>query len=293
MLQDGLYIYMRGVHTWLARVRDKHDNIYCKSATCKPLTVYEFKPTPPLLFSFPMAPGRRTVKKGETRMDAALDAMEPFGFPRKLTRTTVNKLLKVYGGNNEGWVFIEDSGYALLIEMLLEKQANSSPQVSMIEPNPGDGPDEVTPARYSDSALLPCPNTQTSDDTPLINQAIDTVLAASENGNQLPSKGVDGVSATSKLGSELPSKGVETVSATSELGNQLTLKCVDISSATSELECQSAGNLTLVENHGRKSQQLVTKLSHRKRKPCYGWITEDEGELIELPPAPLPTVFTT
>ncbi|XP_020209717.1 uncharacterized protein LOC109794678 isoform X2 [Cajanus cajan] len=165
-----------------------------------------------------MAPRRRSIKKGETRMDAALDAMEPFGFSRNLIQSTVHTLLKVYGGSTEGWVFIEDSGYALLIDTLLEKQANSSPRDNMIEANPGDGPDEVTPARCSESALMPCFKTQISDDTPLTNQAMDTASAASESDYELSSNGVYTVSAaTSELGTELPSKGVETVSATSEL----------------------------------------------------------------------------
>ncbi|XP_020209720.1 uncharacterized protein LOC109794678 isoform X3 [Cajanus cajan] len=155
-----------------------------------------------------MAPRRRSIKKGETRMDAALDAMEPFGFSRNLIQSTVHTLLKVYGGSTEGWVFIEDSGYALLIDTLLEKQANSSPRDNMIEANPGDGPDE----------------------------AMDTASAASESDYELSSNGVYTVSAaTSELGTELPSKGVETVSATSELGSLLPLKSVDISSVTSDL----------------------------------------------------------
>jgi len=35
------------------------------------------------------------LQKGESRMDAALDAMKPYGFPNRLVRTTVNSLLKV------------------------------------------------------------------------------------------------------------------------------------------------------------------------------------------------------
>ncbi|KAK7269250.1 hypothetical protein RIF29_21970 [Crotalaria pallida] len=59
-------------------------------------------------------------RKRETRMDAAIDSMEQYGFPSKLVRQTVHHLLKVYGGSH-GWVFIEDAAYSLLIETLLEK----------------------------------------------------------------------------------------------------------------------------------------------------------------------------
>ncbi|RDY08420.1 hypothetical protein CR513_07344, partial [Mucuna pruriens] len=233
-----------------------------------------------------MAPRRRSTKRGQTRMDAALDAMAPYGFPSKLVRTTVQNLLKanVYGGN-EGWIFIEDSGYTLLIDTLLEKQANPSPQVGLIEANPGDGPNEVTPAGCSSSALLAYSNTQTSNDTPLTNQGIDTVSAASGTGNELPIKGVDtAVSATSENGSELPFKSVDISSVTSETP----IKASTIS-AEKESECQPTGNLALGENHGSKSPQLVTMLCHKRRRPFHGWISNDdeEEELIELPPAPL------
>lgn len=56
-------------------------------------------------------------------------------------------------------------------------------------------------------------------------------------------------------------------------------------------ECQPSGNLALGENHGPKSPQLVTRLSDKKRKPCHGWISsDDEEELLELPPAPFSSV---
>ena len=35
------------------------------------------------------------LQKGESRMEAALDAMKPYGFPNRLVRTAVNSLLKV------------------------------------------------------------------------------------------------------------------------------------------------------------------------------------------------------
>lgn len=89
----------------------------------------------------------------DTRLAAALDAMRPYGFPQDLVEVTVGELLnvgqllflflffafyvamciwkqktimgfwvlaQVYGGN-EGWVFIEDSSYSVLVETLLEK----------------------------------------------------------------------------------------------------------------------------------------------------------------------------
>ncbi|GAU36653.1 hypothetical protein TSUD_213070 [Trifolium subterraneum] len=55
---------------------------------------------------------------GNTRMDAALDAMRQLGFEENLVRKTVEELLDVYEGI-QGWPFIEEGSYKLLIETLL------------------------------------------------------------------------------------------------------------------------------------------------------------------------------
>ncbi|KAK7356014.1 hypothetical protein VNO80_15280 [Phaseolus coccineus] len=240
-----------------------------------------------------MAPKR--TKKGEFRIDAALDAMQLYGFSRKLVRSTVKSLLDVYG-RNDGWVFIEDSSYTLLIDTLLEKQANPSPQDGLIEANPGDGPNEVTPAGCSNSALLACCKAQTSDDTPLTNQVMDTVSVAGETGSPLPIKNVDTVSTTSGIGSAFSLKYVGISSVNRGSANELLVKAESETpikaitiSAEKNSACQPAGNLAWRENHGPKSPQLVTRLNHKRRRPCYGWISsdeEDEENIIELIPSP-------
>jgi len=51
-------------------------------------------------------------------------------------------------------------------------------------------------------------------------------------------------------------------------------------------ECQPAGNLALRENHGPR----IPQLNHKRRRPCYGWISSDEEneDLIEvIPKSPL------
>lgn len=71
-----------------------------------------------------MAPRRRQPRRqtvGNTRMDAALDAMRQLGFEEKLIRETVEELLDVYEGN-QGWPFIEEGSYKLLIETILCKE---------------------------------------------------------------------------------------------------------------------------------------------------------------------------
>ncbi|KAI3939067.1 hypothetical protein MKX01_001935 [Papaver californicum] len=61
-------------------------------------------------------------KKKLTRYDAAYDHLGRggLGFTKKVIRTKIDSLLKVYG--DEGWVFIEDGAYKVLIDCLLEEQ---------------------------------------------------------------------------------------------------------------------------------------------------------------------------
>ncbi|KAL0321868.1 UNVERIFIED_CONTAM: hypothetical protein Scaly_2483200 [Sesamum calycinum] len=63
-------------------------------------------------------PRSRARKARLTRMDAAVDAMVPFGFPEEKVRKHVKELLKEYGGD-EGWPFIEECSYKELIDAIL------------------------------------------------------------------------------------------------------------------------------------------------------------------------------
>ncbi|XP_026414323.1 probable inactive histone-lysine N-methyltransferase SUVR1 [Papaver somniferum] len=63
-------------------------------------------------------------KKKLSRYDAAYDHLGRggLGFTKKVIRKKIDSLLKVYG--DQGWVFIEDGAYKLLIDCLLEEQEN-------------------------------------------------------------------------------------------------------------------------------------------------------------------------
>ncbi|XP_027934443.1 uncharacterized protein LOC114189914 isoform X2 [Vigna unguiculata] len=270
----------------MTRCSDPFSNISFPRSSSSVLTQH--------LFSVLMAPKRRSSKKGESRMDAALDAMHPYGFDKQRVRRTVRSLLEVYGGN-DGWVFIEESSYTLLVETLLK----ASPQVGLIEANPGDGSSEVTPASEvtavgcSNNALQACCKAQTSDDTPLTNNVMGTGTVTSETGSQLPIKSVDTVSSASGIGSVHSFKSVDTSSVNRRSSNELLIKAASETpikavtiSAEKKSECQPAGNLALRENHGPR----IPQLNHKRRRPCYGWISSDEEneDLIEvIPKSPL------
>ncbi|KAL7588707.1 hypothetical protein Lser_V15G36792 [Lactuca serriola] len=72
-----------------------------------------------------MAPKRRR-QTGLTRMDAALDQVSCFGFSRQLIRRTVKNLLKVYG--DDGWKLIEEDGYKVVIDFILDEQESEQKQ---------------------------------------------------------------------------------------------------------------------------------------------------------------------
>lgn len=73
--------------------------------------------------------------------------------------------------------------------------------------------------------------------------------------------------------------------------------CADYLVYYCRADCQPAGDLASGEIHGithaesprTKSSQPEGRLCHRKRKPCHGWISDDdeEEELIEVPLVPL------
>ncbi|KAK4790361.1 hypothetical protein SAY86_017665 [Trapa natans] len=91
----------------------------------------------------------RGRKKNDTRMDAALDAMGAMGFARAMVKAIVKELLKVY--TKEGWPFIEDNSYRLLIETILEKQEElDSKQVAL---HGGENPAESSAGPLSQSCI--------------------------------------------------------------------------------------------------------------------------------------------
>uniref|UniRef100_A0A7C9E7G1 WIYLD domain-containing protein n=1 Tax=Opuntia streptacantha TaxID=393608 RepID=A0A7C9E7G1_OPUST len=65
-------------------------------------------------------------------MDTAIDALKPMGFLPDVIRKKVKELLEVYGGR-EGWAFIEEASYKLLIDSILEDKENE--KCGLGEPN--------------------------------------------------------------------------------------------------------------------------------------------------------------
>ncbi|XP_066389633.1 uncharacterized protein [Miscanthus floridulus] len=66
--------------------------------------------------------GRPRAKRGDRRIDAAIDHLVPYGFPKPRIRKIINELLKLYG--KDGWFLLEEDSYRVVLDRLLEEQAH-------------------------------------------------------------------------------------------------------------------------------------------------------------------------
>ncbi|CAH9097659.1 unnamed protein product [Cuscuta europaea] len=147
-----------------------------------------------------MPPRNKRPKKGLHRIDAALDAMRPLGFANDAVRKSVKDLLKVYG--DEGWIFIEEGSYRVLIDALLSGETES-----VQEPD------------AEKRCVLDSSNLQRNAET-----------SANEQGSEM-AKDIDD---------------------------------------TQQLHVGFASKSSL--------PKMETKSSNRLKKPCYGWISDDEED---------------
>ncbi|CAM0144602.1 unnamed protein product [Urochloa decumbens] len=67
-------------------------------------------------------------KKGERRIDAAIDHLAQLGFPKPRIRKTIDDLLKVYG--KDGWMFLEEGSYEVVRDQLLDEQEQLEKQAA-------------------------------------------------------------------------------------------------------------------------------------------------------------------
>ncbi|CAD5180233.1 uncharacterized protein LOC103990200 [Musa acuminata AAA Group] len=108
-----------------------------------------------------MAP-RRQKKVGMMRIDAAIDALLPYGFSKETICSTVKKLLKVYD-DAAAWHIIEEDTYRLVIETILEEQEEKAreEQRANEEAKASEGPSLVAEANLLNSSLdLDCSRKQ-------------------------------------------------------------------------------------------------------------------------------------
>ncbi|GAV56760.1 WIYLD domain-containing protein [Cephalotus follicularis] len=232
-----------------------------------------------------MLPARRNV--GLKRIDAALDALRPMGFPNALVRKTVRTLLKAYGGDS-GWPFIEEASYQLVIDTILEELEKSEPNDIEFCSNKKDNSiqDAETAARPSKSAIVPTFSDAEGMDieaqineinevpvsASIMNEALSTTLQTTEfDGKYLLPRADGEGSGWKDIELETHSRGKQKTEAILQV-NSCGASPVDITNPP----------------HVFRLPQPVKSHQPQTRRPFYGWIcSDDEEDLVELPPAPL------
>ncbi|KAF3433498.1 hypothetical protein FNV43_RR24600 [Rhamnella rubrinervis] len=210
-------------------------------------------------------------------MDAALDAMAPFGFSQELVSQTVKELLRVYG--NDGWVFFEEASYKLLIDTILDKQTKISEEKdASLEDGARDRDDVAEPSngvfrstrsRQEDASTI-CQTNGILESASVTNESSDSISLTNDSAakNCLP-----------------PPQWAKKVSRNSKL---------DLNSGKSNVDSVEGHIVkdSSLENPQRNtlvcSQQLVHAVPIQIRKPCHGWISDDDDDLMELSPETLP-----
>ncbi|GLT89166.1 hypothetical protein SLE2022_071620 [Rubroshorea leprosula] len=214
-----------------------------------------------------MAPTRRSrgrpPKVGHTRMDAAWDAMRPFGFTQYMVVKTVKELLEVYG--QQGWPFIEEFSYKVLLEAILDKVEAREKKKNDADASASNTLAVETPLGITGPAAC-------SDDEPMVGefQVTESPDSAAQTSNVVhPEQPGD-----TDIGSSVGITGH--------------VACSDDKPMVSELQ--------VIEVPDSATQTRIVVLPEQpggfdktqERRFYHGWISNDwEKDLVELKPGPL------
>ncbi|CAK7325838.1 unnamed protein product [Dovyalis caffra] len=256
---------------------------------------------------------------GLKRIHAALDAVRPLGFPEPLVRRIVRNLLKEYGGD-EGWAFIEEGCYKVLIDTLLDEvekseRENSEPGLStdngpklLIENRPaedGTKKDEPEiqfhpPTIHSLAAMdvIPCSSVSDAPDEKLgVQVHSPTSHSKQVQSTSMPSPvPLETDALDEKLGMKDPSQQIHSAQASSSHINSSQITDIvprSLKDVSSHVKFERQSCSPQISSTGVQSPQLfsplqVDSLPPQRRKPCYGWLSsddEDEPDLLHLTPA--------
>ncbi|KAK2983224.1 hypothetical protein RJ640_023344, partial [Escallonia rubra] len=208
-----------------------------------------------LPFSVPIVQARLS------RMDAAVDAMIPFGFSEKTVRKSVKTLLNEYGGD-EGWPFIEADAYNVLLETILGEQEKSQQEGDVQEYcAERDNLLENGPLQDEGSgnkALVDTAGPSIGTIQAICSEATNTALEAETTGDKEGS-----------LLAEGDGEGCQTKE----------LVC-----AANSIDRCSEGAMLLLNAPVQTPTRIIPSppptdsIPTRKNKPNYGWISSDDEE---------------
>ncbi|KAL6533128.1 hypothetical protein OROMI_027240 [Orobanche minor] len=197
-----------------------------------------------------MARGR-TRKPRLSRMDAAVDAMVPFGFPEEKVRKCVKELLKVYGGD-AGWPFVEEYAYKELIEAMLrdeEQVPEEGDESKLVEDGSGAGTSTRVSERQQDEG--PENNSEAN--------IVGSLDAISEP------KSTDIISTLSLTYYD------KTGPKENECGPKTHVPSRSLIPSSQRLNCSTTHTLQ-PSNNG----------APHRRQPCYGWIESDDEDIDDF-----------
>ncbi|XP_021617613.2 uncharacterized protein LOC110618707 isoform X2 [Manihot esculenta] len=207
--------------------------------------------------NFPSVSGENFtfLQVGLKRIDAAVDALRSMGFPEALVRRTA------YGGD-DGWTFIEECSYKLLIDSILEEQEKSGRENS-----------EPKPLESSDPTLLV--ENQVSEDGIVQDNSGAQVHSPQGYSKQVQSPSIESPS-PKKLALHLSSKSHSSSSTAAEA----------VPSFFKNEQCHGKLGRELPSfqiSAGVCSPQLfspppVKSPQAQSSKPCYGWLSEDDDD---------------
>ncbi|CAK9135769.1 unnamed protein product [Ilex paraguariensis] len=257
-----------------------------------------------------MAPRRRHRKPRLSRMDAAIDAMAPLGFPQELVIKRVKDLLKVYGGD-EGWPFIEADAYKVLLDAIFEEEEGND-EDKCREDGSLFKDDSLHDERTGDQATSVTAGPSGAVVEPIFSEVVNTASQSNntESGDYIPLAEEHG-KVWKEIGCTDPScslkKTVDSVGNTNgntgggiHLVNAPDISCLDRSCSQKETVdlVGSTNENSRVGKHLENAPvysppplipSLPSKsLPNRRHRPCYGWIEDDDNDddFIELTPAP-------
>uniref|UniRef100_A0A2P2P4W8 WIYLD domain-containing protein n=1 Tax=Rhizophora mucronata TaxID=61149 RepID=A0A2P2P4W8_RHIMU len=249
----------------------------------------------------PRGRSRKKLPTGQRRVDAALDAMRSYGFPDRLIASKINELLDVYG--QDGWPFIEDSSYRVLLDAILESdEKDAEIKDDSFQGGGRDGNNSNESAAGSSRAFT-AHTYSIVEATTTVSQAHEALVLGS------PAKNVQGTPQLTYASDcnacqllvvsrgEALDSGQEDINLDQHLRKKPKSNVQVMDDRNTDVERISGRRCSSL--HAINSLELVDVLPSQRpsRRPCHGWIgsdddDEEEEDLVKLTPASLPEEST-
>ncbi|XP_058109191.1 uncharacterized protein LOC131252593 isoform X2 [Magnolia sinica] len=249
--------------------RSEISNIFCRFSTA---------------FSIAMAPRGRSRKVGMKRIDAAIDALLPLGFSKELIRKTVDSLLKVYEGDS-GWVFIEEASYKLVIESILEEQEKGLVEEKESCEDGSNAPltgEVVSVGATSTDPVITGHVTEKGESSAAVTTCEAAGVIPTNTDPAVMRQLAEIAEAFPAVVTTCEAAGVVPTSADPTVMRQITETGPLEDVGWKDISCdkKSLGN---DDEAGLSCSKHIRSPSCPRRKPCYGWISDNESEEEDAP----------